>query len=223
MCERLAQFSSPVQLISTLGWHKEVRQQQPLQPRTSIAPEGAVGLVHGQSDCLVFDPVRWGWFPRWAKVKSPQFHAPVDKVTHSPYWKAVWQHRALCPIDGWFEWSSRGTDLPRPHYVRRRDGQACLIAAVGQFPRAGRDATVDDGFVLLVGEKRGGLVDERGVRPLILSPEVALEWIDVSTEKGRPHEIVQAQAASDDIFEWFPVDYEAVMQETVSIQLLNNR
>lgn len=220
MCKRVAQFSSPAELIEALAWKGAIHLQQPAQPQSGIEPQTAMGLVHAESDRLVFDLVRWGWCPRWANVQSPQAHAPVDKVTHSPYWKPVWQHRALCPIDGWFEWHGEDAESRRPYYIRRRDGRACLVAAAGQFPRDGREANPDDGFVLLVAEQRGGLVDERAFRPVVLSPKQAQEWLDSNTDKSRAEAIAQQSSEPDEAFEWFALDYDPSAQQAPSIEQL---
>lgn len=206
MCEKLAQFDAVPELIAALHWQGAVDQRSPLQARALVTAQEQITLLHHERETLVLDEVRWGWRPRWAKVDRLQANARVDKVTHSSYWRPIWQHRAVCPVSGWFEFRDDAAGSRQAFYICRRDGQPSLIAAAGQFPRDGREAQAEDGFVLLVAERRGSLIDEHALRPVVLAPPVALEWLDNGTDKQRAEAIAQGGGEADETFEWFALD-----------------
>lgn len=208
MCKRVAQFGSLAGLIEALHWSGNVREQHDFRPLDSIVPLNQAGILHCENDELVFDQVRWGWCPRWTKVDWLQVNARADKICHSSYWRPIWQHRALCPINGWFEWRDDGIEGRRLYFLRRRDGRTCLVAAAGQFPHIGREAHDDDGFVLVVAEQRGSLLDPRALKPVILEPQLALEWLNGETSSERAQEIIQQFAEADDAFEWILLEQE---------------
>lgn len=217
MCKQLAQFGSMAELTATLSLGPEVRQGQTIGPISVVAPESGVGLLHAENDGLVFDEIRWGWCPRWTNDHSLQAFAPADKVSHSPYWKPVWQHRALCPVNGWLEWQREDSQV---YYIRRRDRNPCLIAAAGQYPRHGREALPDDGFVLLAAEHRAAVMVERAHMPVVLPPSEALEWLDGHTDRDRAEQIVRTLAEPIDMFESFALELDLCSMSTFNVELL---
>ena len=49
------------------------------------------------------------------------------------------------------------------------------------------------------------MVDIHDRRPVVLSPELAREWLDPATPKERAEQIVLQQGGPAEIFEWFKV------------------
>ncbi|WP_051097044.1 SOS response-associated peptidase family protein [Pseudomonas sp. 10-1B] len=215
MCKQLAQFGSVVELTATLSLGPEVGQGQTLG--SVITPESSAGLLHAENDELVFDQIRWGWCPRWANAHSLQAFAPADKVSHSPYWKPVWQHRALCPVNGWFEWQNEDTQV---YYVRRRDRNPCLIAAAGQYPRQDRGALPGDGFVLLAAEHRAAVAVERAHMPVVLPPALAREWLDSDTDRNRAEYIVREQGEPVETFEAIALELDPCSMSMFDVESL---
>ncbi|WP_427144088.1 SOS response-associated peptidase family protein (plasmid) [Pseudomonas nitroreducens] len=218
MCERVAQINTVSDLMNTLQWGGQLNQRTPLHARPLVCPQECIALLHREHNQLVLDTVRWGWRPRWAKIDRLQTNARVDKVTYSSYWKPVWQHRAVCPVSGWFEYLDDSAGTRQLFYIRRRDGQPSLIAAAGQFPREGRNVQAEDGLVLLVAERRGSLLDERALRPIVLAPAVALDWLSHETDKQRAEAIAQGGGEADGTFEWFAVGKQ--LEDGLSIDQL---
>lgn len=208
MCGRLSQYrgihdfvaalSMPNALVNTVG-------DQPLQ-RYNVAPTTQVALLHLEGDLLHADFVRWGWRPQWAADRPPPINARVEKVMHGPFFHAIWPHRAIAPIDNWFEWVYEGGPKKQPYLVRRKDRAPILCAAIGQYPAGGREPRDDDGFVIITADSVGGMVDIHDRRPVVLTPELAREWLTHATPKERAEQMIMHQGEPTEEFEWFKVD-----------------
>ena len=161
MCGRLTQYrgihdfvaalSMPNALVNTVGEH-------PLE-RYNVAPSTGVALLHLEHGVLHADRVRWGWRPHWAKDRAPPINARVEKVANGAFFRAIWPHRAIAPVDNWFEWVDEGGPKKQPYLIRRRDGAPVLCAAIGQLPDADEGAGEHDGFVIITADSAGGMVD----------------------------------------------------------------
>ncbi|AZD34677.1 Gifsy-2 prophage protein [Pseudomonas chlororaphis subsp. aurantiaca] len=208
MCGRLSQYSGihdfvavlsmPNALVNTVG-------DQPLE-RYNAAPTTRVALLHLQGVLLHTDLVRWGWRPHWAKDRAPQVNARVEKVAHGPFFRAIWPHRAICPIDNWFEWVEEGGPKKQPYLIRHRDGSPILCAAIGQLPGSDEGHGKYDGFVIITADSAGGMVDIHDRRPVVLAPAQAREWINSATPKERAEQIALIEGEPSEAFEWFKVD-----------------
>lgn len=208
MCGRLSQYtgihdfvavlSMPNALVSTVG-------SQPLE-RYNGAPSQQLALLHQEEETLHADLVRWGWRPHWAKDRSAPINARVEKVAHGPFYRPIWPNRAITPINNWFEWVDEGGPKKQPYLIRRRDQAPVLCAAIGQFPTGGREPGEHDGFVIITADSAGGMVDIHDRRPVVLTPELAREWLDPATPKERAEQIALHQGEPAEVFEWFKVD-----------------
>ena len=96
-----------------------------------------------------------------------------------------------------------GGPKKQPYLIRRRDGTPILRAAIGQFPK--EEPRYGDGFVIITADSEGGMVDIHDRRPVVLSPELAREWLDPATPKGRAEQMALFQGEPTDVFEWFRV------------------
>jgi putative SOS response-associated peptidase YedK len=208
MCGRLSQYtgihdfvavlSMPNALVSAVG-------DQPLG-RYNGAPSQQLALLHQEDDTLHADMVRWGWRPHWAKDRAAPINARVEKVAHGPFYRPIWPNRAITPINNWFEWVDEGGPKKQPYLIRRRDQAPILCASIGQFPTGGREPGEHDGFVIITADSAGGMVDIHDRRPVVLTPELAREWLDPATPKERAEQIALHQGEPAEAFEWFRVD-----------------
>lgn len=208
MCGRLSQYrgihdfvaalSLPNALVNNVG-------EQALE-RYNVAPSTLVALLHLDHDLLHADPVRWGWRPHWAKDRAPPINARIEKVAHGAFFRAIWPHRAIAPVDNWFEWVDEGGPKKQPYLIRRRDGAPVLCAAIGQLPDADEGASEHDGFVIITADSAGGMVDIHDRRPVVLNSELAREWLDPATPRGRAEQMALFEGEPSDQFEWFKVD-----------------
>lgn len=207
MCGRLSQYrgihdfvaalSMPGALVNSIG-------DQPLE-RYNVAPTTQVALLRLEGETLHADPVRWGWRPHWAKDRAAPINARVEKVAHGPFFRAIWPHRAITPIDNWFKWVDEGGPKKQPYLIRRRDGALILCAAIGQFPYNVEGPGEHDGFVIITADSAGGMMDIHDRRPVVLAPELAREWLDLSTLKERAEQMALFEGEPAEVFEWFKI------------------
>lgn len=204
MCGRLSQYhgihdfvdalSMPYPLVNSIG-------DQPLE-RYNVAPTTRVALLRLEEKKLHADLVRWGWRPHWAKDRAAPINARVEKVAHSAFFRAIWPHRAIAPIDNWFEWVDEGGPKKQPYLIRRRDGRPALCAAIGQFSA---EPNEHDGFVIITADSAGGMIDVHDRRPVVLAPELAREWLAPTTSNEQAEQMALNLGEPSEVFEWFRV------------------
>ncbi|HBN8365193.1 TPA: SOS response-associated peptidase [Pseudomonas aeruginosa] len=207
MCGRLSQYtglhefvdalSMPNVLVNLVGEQSE---------RYSVAPSTAVTTLRLEGHALVAQPIRWGWRPFWARDRAAPINARVEKVAHGRFFSAAWRHRALCPVSGWFEWVAEGGPRKQPFHIQHRDGSPILCAAIGQFPGLDDEPGEQHGFVIITADSAGGMVDIHDRRPVVLSPELAREWLDPATPAERAEQIVLLPGEPSEEFTWYAVD-----------------
>lgn len=81
-----------------------------------------------------------------------------------------------------------------------------MCASIGQFPDSDEGPGEHDGFVIITADSAGGMVDIHDRRPVVLAPELAREWLDLSTPKERAEQMVLHQGESADVFGRFRVN-----------------
>ncbi|WP_371914534.1 SOS response-associated peptidase family protein [Pseudomonas sp. 37 R 15] len=60
-----------------------------------------------------------GWRTHWANDRAAPINARVEKVAHNPFFRAIWPHRAITPIDNGFEWVDEGGPKKQPSLARK--------------------------------------------------------------------------------------------------------
>lgn len=208
MCGRIAQYDGIREFADALsGWPQREQFRLTLDAieRYNIAPTAPVATFHVVGDTLLADPIAWGWKPHWAKGRANQ-NARVEGVATSSYWRAVWLHRAIIPINGWYEWVDEGGAKKQPYFIRRRDGRPTLCAAIGQFPGLDDDPQPHHGSAIITADSLGGMVDVHDRRPVALAGDLALEWLDPATPTERAEQMALHQGEPTEAFEWFRVD-----------------
>ena len=209
MCGRLSQYtglhefvdalSMPAMLVNLVG-----EQTQ----RFNVAPSTAVTTLRLEGDALVAQAIRWGWRPFWSRDRAAPINARAEKVATSRFYSSAWKHRALTPVSGWFEWVNGGETRKQPFHIQHRDGSPILCAAIGQFPGLDDEPADHHGFVIITADAEGGMVDIHDRRPVVLSPELAREWLDPATPPERAEQIVLHQGEPSESFTWYPVSRE---------------
>jgi putative SOS response-associated peptidase YedK len=205
MCGRLTQYRGTHDFVATLSMPNPMVNTTGDLPFEcyNVAPTTQVALLHMDGETLRADRVRWGWRPFWAKDRAAPINARIEKVAHGPFFRNAWPNRAIAPVDGWFEWVDEGGPKKQPYLIRRRDGAPSLCAGIGQFSR--EEPRDDDGFVIITADSEGGMVDVHDRRPVVLSPELAREWLDSATPKERAEQMALFQGEPTEVFEWFKV------------------
>ncbi|WCM48971.1 SOS response-associated peptidase family protein [Pseudomonas sp. WJP1] len=209
MCERLSQYRGIQDFVAALNMPNALLNYVGDLPFEcyNAAPSTQLALFHQEGEFLRADLVRWGWRPQWADSATMPIDARVEKVAQRPFFRATWPHRAIIAIDNWFEWLNEGGPKKQPYLIRHRDRTPILCAAIGQYPIGEHEPGKYDGFVILTADSAGGMVDIDDRRPVALSAELAREWLDPATPKGRAEQIVLLEGEPSEAFEWFTVDH----------------
>ncbi|MBB1612809.1 hypothetical protein A9978_10170 [Pseudomonas sp. UMC65] len=207
MCGRLSQYRSIHDFVAVLTMPGALINNVGDQPlgRYNAAPTMQLALFHVAEDKLHADAVRWGWRPHWATDRAAPINARVEKVAHGPFFRQIWPHRAVCPIDNWFEWVDEGGPKKQPYLIRHRDRSPILCASIGQLPDPDEGHGEHDGFVIITADSAGGMVDIHDRRPVVLAPDLAREWLDPATPKERAEQMALHQGEAAEAFEWFRV------------------
>ncbi|MGY3296724.1 putative SOS response-associated peptidase YedK [Pseudomonas sp. TE6288] len=176
--------------------------------RYNVAPSTRVELIRPAPGGLSVDRVKWGWSPFWAKGKRPDpINARAETVMTGKFFKSLWPNgRALAPANGWFEWIPDPADPKRkqPYYIQAADEAPLFFAALAEV-HSRIEPDERDGFVIITAAADQGLVDIHDRKPLVLSPELAREWIDPDTSIERAVEIVETGCRPTTDFQWYLV------------------
>lgn len=207
MCGRLSQYTGLHEFVDALSMPNVLVNLVGEQPeRYNVAPSTAVTTLRLEGDALVAQAIRWRWRPFWARDRAAPINARAEKVATSRFYNSAWRHRALCPVSGWFEWVAEGGPRKQPFHIQHRDGSPILCAAIGQFPGLDDEPGEQHGFVIITADSAGGMVDIHDRRPVVLSPELAREWLDPATPPERAEQIVLMQGEPAEAFAWYAVD-----------------
>ena len=210
MCGRIAQYRYPIEYTEPLG-------QLPINGidpapigRYNVPPQSLVQMLHQDEDGLRINGVRWGYAPWWAKGKRPPaINAKVETAATSKFFRDIWKKgRAIVPADGWFEWvkDEENPKVKQPYYITLRGGEPMYFAALGQFPRGGLEPKDSDGMVIITSASDAGMVDIHDRRPVVLSLECALHWMDPELLPAEAEEIALEHSLGVEEFDWYPVD-----------------
>lgn len=205
MCGRFAQSMSRDDYLAFLA-DEQATSAIPHDPepigRFNVAPGTRVLLLNERDDELHLDPVLWGYAPSWWS-KPALINARGETAATKPMFKHIWENgRAICFADGWFEWKREG-QKKQPYFIHRKDGQPLFFACIGSAPYDRGDE--NEGFVIVTVAADQGLVDIHDRRPVVLTPEAAMEWMDQTTSSAHAQELARDGALPAEQFTWHPV------------------
>ncbi|WP_349975163.1 SOS response-associated peptidase family protein [Pseudomonas sp. WHRI 8519] len=176
--------------------------------RYNVAPSTRVEVIRQVDGGLSVDRVKWGWSPFWAKGKRPDpINARAETVVTGKFFRDLWPAgRALAPANGWFEWIPDPAEPKRkqPMYITSVDGAPLYFAALAEVHQ-GTEPDERDGFVIVTAAADQGLIDIHDRKPLVLTPETALEWLAPTTSPERAAAIVKTGCRPAEDFRWYPV------------------
>ncbi|MBV4534123.1 SOS response-associated peptidase family protein [Pseudomonas sp. SWRI107] len=176
--------------------------------RYNVAPSTRVELIRPAPGGVSIDRVKWGWSPFWAKGKRPDpINARAETVMTGKFFKSLWPAgRALAPANGWFEWLP-DPNVPKrkqPFYISATNGEPLFFGALAEV-NGGLELDDRDGFVIITAAADEGLVDIHDRKPLVLTPDLAKEWINPATTVERAEVIAQKGCRPATDFKWHPV------------------
>ena len=182
MCGRITQQLCPNQI----GELYDVRAT-PLPPDRKPRYNGAPGQDF--SACRVEEDgaraivhLRWGLVPSWARdarIGSRLINARAESVHYKPSFRAAFRlRRCLLPVDGWFEWQTRGRGK-QPYYLTSADGSPLSLAAL--WERCDSAGAPLETFTIITTAASSGLGNIHHRQPAIIDPRWFSNWLDPQT------------------------------------------
>jgi len=183
MCGRISQKGDFSEYVEIIRWNPNAFVDVFEGPRYNVPPGTRPLIFHRLGDGAEHvDRLFWGYKPHWFK-RPPVSNARLDTVLKgSGFWKPLLTKRIIVPADGWFEWVGEKGDK-QPWFISTKDGEPILMAGITAW-EPGKEALAETGFAIVTDDAAGGMVDIHDRRPIALTPEDALAWLDaeVSTE-----------------------------------------
>ncbi|MCU6501957.1 SOS response-associated peptidase family protein [Rugamonas sp. A1-17] len=206
MCGRLDQ-NDINRLLENFDWVEEVINRSTAEGRFNVSPGTVRPVIHVTDQGLVMDDLFWGYRSPWAEATGTvpiASNAKFEKVKGS-YWKPLLKRgRAIAPAAGWYEWTGEKPHK-QPWHIHRADGKPLYLAALASFESKG-DYKGATGFALVTSEAEGGLLDIHDRRPLVLSAQDAMTWLDPAIPPEEAAEFLRVAALPPDAFSWYQVD-----------------
>ncbi len=209
MCERIAQYRLKQEYAEAIGW-----SAGPFDDKVgdrianwNVPPGSQPWLMHRLRNRRPnIEMLNWGYRPEWAAEAGIPMAASVrlDQATIGPYFKPLFKSgRAVVPVDGWYEWT-KTADVRQPWFIQSKNREPLFLAAIACF-RPHNLSADGTGFVLVCDTDNGGLVDASELRPIVLSADAAMLWMDPDVQADDAANAAHACTLNPDDFEWFRV------------------
>lgn len=199
MCGRFAFFQEIEPLVDDLD---AVDLSDPrLRQRWNIPPTAPIHVVTESVDrdsgevLRALRVARWGLLPPFAKEESfssRTFNARRETLGEKPSFRgSLARHRAIVPMDGYYEWVRDGRSRKQPFYITPADGSPLYMAALvswwkGPGGHEGPAASEDGSFLLsatiITREATGDLADIHDRTPVMLPREQVDGWLDTDMD-----------------------------------------
>ncbi len=211
MCGRIVQKRNINDYLEKIIRAPEARQvfEDLVGPRYNIPPGTRPLALHELGGAPIRpERIFWGYKPaNWPR--APISNARIETIAAGKWpwqWLLKDGGRVVVPADGWYEWKPL-TDDPKgpkqPYYIHRIDDEPLFFAAVCAW-RPGREHGKDNGMAIVTNDAKGGMVDIHDRRPVVLTPELAREWLDPATTQARAADILMS-GLPDGAFTWHKV------------------
>jgi putative SOS response-associated peptidase YedK len=203
MCGRVKQTNDPAIYFDYTRWNPLEHMDLDFRPSPNVPPGTRPLVLHRLGDgAEQADNLFWGYKPPWYK-RGPASNARLDTVLKgSPFWKPLLQRRIIVPVDGWYEWTGEKGDK-QPWYINPKDGEPILLAGLTAW-QPGREVLAETGFAVVTDDSAGGMVDIHDRRPVCLTVDAALEWLDPETPVASALELLSI-ARPESAFQWWEV------------------
>lgn len=191
MCGRFVRTSSLEEVVEAF----QASGSQHLNPSFNIPPTTPVYVIRHDETHRLVEPMLWGLVPFWAKDRSRAsnaINARSETITEKPSFRhLVSSHRAVMPLDGYFEWntvSPKPSGPKQPFLVSPRLGgeldHSGMFAAAALWSSWGdpnSDGEVLHTVAMVTTESHGELAAIHHRMPLLLNREETDEWLDPIT------------------------------------------
>ena len=110
------------------------------------------------------------------------------------------------PANGWYEWVKHSNDpeIKQPYYIKAANGAPLFFASLAKAT-PGLEQAEGDGYTIISAAADTGLLDTHDRRPVVLPPELAVEWLDPATDPDRALQIAAGEGLGAEAFIWHPV------------------
>jgi len=207
MCGRIAQTLSPADYAAAAGWPTNPQYKLPLEPLSHFngSPGAAHFMFRSDNGLTSGEAVMWQYLSSFAKLKGlrPAINARAEKLLDRYYITLTRTGRTIVPVDAWYEWTGPDKDKTR-WLIRPKNKMPIYLAALTNH-HPGKEDPEKAGFVLATDDAAGGLVDVHDRRPIALTAEDALTWMDLATPAPDAVHIARTMALGTADFEWYPV------------------
>lgn len=123
------------------------------------------------------------------------------------FFKQLWSNgRVLAPGNGWFERVKDPVDHKKkqPYFITLKEHIPMFFAGLAEV-HENLELDERDGFAIITIHSDQGMVDIHDRNPLVLSPELAREWVDSDTSLKRAKEIAVEGCRPSNDFHWYEV------------------
>jgi putative SOS response-associated peptidase YedK len=203
MCGRFDQSQTARYYASVFGWLDAVYDSE-APPAYNVSPGTYRPLMHIEHGQPRVDDVFWSYRAKWADGKVPIcINARLEKLTNR-YWRSLFKHgRAVVPAEGWYEWTGE-KGKKQPWHIHRKDGSPLFMLALANFGPFSENRA-EAGFVLVTDDAEAGMLDIHDRKPVVLSAEDAMLWLDPALSPEQALELARHTALPSDAFAWHKV------------------
>lgn len=203
MCGRIKQARGLADYVETLHWNPRTILDVPDGPKHNVPPGTRPLALHRLGDgSEQVDRLFWGYKPPWYE-RGPASNARLDTILkQSPFWRPLLTRRIIVPADGWYEWTGAKGDK-QPWFINPKDGQPILMAGITAW-QPGKEVLAETGFAIITDDSARGMVDIHDRRPIVLTADDALEWVDPGTPVDKALELLSTPRP-ESAFRWWEV------------------
>ena len=128
----------------------------------------------------------------------------MEKALTGRYFRHMFREgRVIIPAGGWYEWLLED-GKKQPWYITLKVDAPLFMAGLANFKPFTPQA-VEAGFVIVTEDSRGGMVDIHDRKPVVLTPEDAMRWMNAETAVEEAAFIAQTKSLPADAFQWWRV------------------
>ena len=151
--------------------------------RWNIAPTQEVATIrqHSKEPKRIFNLMKWGLVPSWAKDVSfgpKAINAMSETAAEKPAFREPMRHqRCLIPADGFYEWKQGGGKVKQPYKIEMADGGVFAFAGLWDQWKASDGREIKT-CTILTTQANSLLKDIHHRMPVILKPGDYDLWLD---------------------------------------------
>ena len=186
MCGRFAMTESEEKVMNDFQiQHSEVL----LEPRYNISPSQDIPVIVQQDGMRRLETRQWGLIPFWAKTPKPMINARAETASEKPAFRQAFRkRRCLIPASGFFEWAKED-GKKQPYFICLKDKSPMAFAGLWEEWSAPDGKNVKTCAILTV-EANSFLQFIHHRMPVILSPAIGMNWLDLSGTEVSPKNLL---------------------------------